>query len=144
VILLPTHRSYLDFLLVSWVLFTFDLKMPHIAAGALIFWFVDLCMKNSSSLIFLFWYAGYLSSSILNAAHYCRHVCTFWFIALIHRCFMYEWLLIIYVYTFWILITFAVRMQHMIYIHIYLYIVYMYACTCTCVSVSCVYIYTYT
>ena len=34
VVLLPTHRSYLDFLLVSWVLFTFDLKLPHIAAGS--------------------------------------------------------------------------------------------------------------
>ena len=28
VLLLPTHRSYLDFLLVSWILFTFDLKVP--------------------------------------------------------------------------------------------------------------------
>jgi len=34
VVLLPTHKSYLDFLLVSWILFTFDLKMPHIAAGS--------------------------------------------------------------------------------------------------------------
>jgi len=27
VVLLPTHKSYLDFLLVSWILFTFDLKV---------------------------------------------------------------------------------------------------------------------
>ncbi|KAJ1482335.1 acyltransferase-domain-containing protein [Baffinella frigidus] len=33
VVLLPTHKSYLDFLLVSWVLFAFDLRVPHIAAG---------------------------------------------------------------------------------------------------------------
>lgn len=32
-ILLPTHRSYLDFLIISFVCFAYDLPIPHIAAG---------------------------------------------------------------------------------------------------------------
>ncbi|XP_063958657.1 dihydroxyacetone phosphate acyltransferase-like [Lytechinus pictus] len=34
VVLLPTHRSYLDFLLMSYILFHFHLPLPYIAAGA--------------------------------------------------------------------------------------------------------------
>ncbi|XP_030855184.1 dihydroxyacetone phosphate acyltransferase [Strongylocentrotus purpuratus] len=34
VVLLPTHRSYLDFLLMSYILFHYHLPLPFIAAGA--------------------------------------------------------------------------------------------------------------
>ena len=33
VILVPTHRSYLDFLLVSYIMFHLKLRVPHICAG---------------------------------------------------------------------------------------------------------------
>lgn len=33
VIFLPTHRSYVDFLLLSYVCFTYSLPLPIIAAG---------------------------------------------------------------------------------------------------------------
>ncbi|KAM9782746.1 dihydroxyacetone phosphate acyltransferase [Neosynchiropus ocellatus] len=33
VILMPNHRSYMDFLIISYVLFTYDLPVPVIAAG---------------------------------------------------------------------------------------------------------------
>lgn len=33
VIIAPTHKSYLDFVLISWALFAQGLKIPHIAAG---------------------------------------------------------------------------------------------------------------
>jgi 1-acyl-sn-glycerol-3-phosphate acyltransferase len=33
VLLVPTHRSYLDFLILSYVLFSYSLKIPFIAAG---------------------------------------------------------------------------------------------------------------
>lgn len=33
VILMPTHRSYIDFLIISYILFTYDLPVPVIAAG---------------------------------------------------------------------------------------------------------------
>lgn len=33
VILMPTHRSYIDFLIVSYILFTYDIPVPVIAAG---------------------------------------------------------------------------------------------------------------
>lgn len=33
VVLIPTHRSYLDFLILSYVFFAYDLPMPRIAAG---------------------------------------------------------------------------------------------------------------
>lgn len=33
VVLLPSHRSYMDFLLMSYILFTYDLTLPVIAAG---------------------------------------------------------------------------------------------------------------
>ncbi|MED6266716.1 hypothetical protein CHARACLAT_004854, partial [Characodon lateralis] len=33
VVLLPSHRSYMDFLLVSYILYTYDLALPVIAAG---------------------------------------------------------------------------------------------------------------
>ena len=34
VILLPSHRSYIDFLLLSYITYHYDLPMPYIAAGA--------------------------------------------------------------------------------------------------------------
>lgn len=33
ILIMPTHRSYLDFILVSWILYSFDIKVPVIAAG---------------------------------------------------------------------------------------------------------------
>lgn len=33
VILLPSHRSYIDFLMLSFVLYNYDLPVPVIAAG---------------------------------------------------------------------------------------------------------------
>lgn len=33
IVLLPTHRSYMDFLLVSYIFFAYGLKAPHIAAA---------------------------------------------------------------------------------------------------------------
>src|SRR3569623_1884257 len=33
VVLIPTHRSYLDFLIVSYVLFSYDIRVPYIAAA---------------------------------------------------------------------------------------------------------------
>lgn len=32
-VLLPSHRSYMDFLLMSYILYTYDLALPVIAAG---------------------------------------------------------------------------------------------------------------
>jgi glycerol-3-phosphate O-acyltransferase len=31
-ILIPTHRSYIDFVLVSYIFFHYKMKLPHIAA----------------------------------------------------------------------------------------------------------------
>ena len=33
VVLVPSHRSYLDFLLVSYIMFHLKLRVPHICAG---------------------------------------------------------------------------------------------------------------
>lgn len=33
VILMPNHRSYIDFLIISYIMFTYDLSIPVIAAG---------------------------------------------------------------------------------------------------------------
>ena len=33
VVLIPTHRSYVDFMLMSYVMFAEGLKVPHIVAG---------------------------------------------------------------------------------------------------------------
>lgn len=33
VVLLPSHRSYIDFLMMSYLLFSYDLALPVIAAG---------------------------------------------------------------------------------------------------------------
>ena len=32
IILLPTHRSYIDFLIVSYIFFAYKLKMPYIVS----------------------------------------------------------------------------------------------------------------
>ena len=32
-IFLPTHRSYIDFLIVSYIAFCYKMKVPYIAAG---------------------------------------------------------------------------------------------------------------
>ena len=31
--MLPSHRSYIDFLIVSYIFFAYKLKVPYIAAG---------------------------------------------------------------------------------------------------------------
>jgi len=33
IILCPTHRSYVDFLIVSYILFHFKMEVPYICAG---------------------------------------------------------------------------------------------------------------
>ena len=33
VVLLPSHRSYIDFLMLSFILYSYDLPVPVIAAG---------------------------------------------------------------------------------------------------------------
>ena len=33
VIMMPTHRSHLDYILVTFILFCYDMKAPHVAAG---------------------------------------------------------------------------------------------------------------
>lgn len=33
VILMPNHRSYMDFLAISYILFSYDIPVPVIAAG---------------------------------------------------------------------------------------------------------------
>lgn len=33
VVILPSHRSYLDFILISYFMFEFDIQIPAIAAG---------------------------------------------------------------------------------------------------------------
>ena len=33
IVIVPTHRSYVDFLIVSYVFFSYNIKVPHIAAG---------------------------------------------------------------------------------------------------------------
>ena len=35
-LIMPNHRSYLDFMLVTWVLYSYDIKTPVIAAGQVI------------------------------------------------------------------------------------------------------------
>jgi len=32
-VLLPNHRSYMDFMIISYIFFEYDLPLPHIAAG---------------------------------------------------------------------------------------------------------------
>jgi len=45
VILMPSHRSYMDFLIISYLMFTYDLPIPVIAAGArkYLFGFESFC-----------------------------------------------------------------------------------------------------
>lgn len=51
IILVPTHRSYVDFLIVSYIFFEYDLPLPHIAAGEdfLAVMFVNWIFRNSVS-----------------------------------------------------------------------------------------------
>jgi glycerol-3-phosphate O-acyltransferase len=32
---MPSHRSYIDFLIMSYILFAYNLPLPHIAAGTM-------------------------------------------------------------------------------------------------------------
>jgi len=50
-ILIPTHRSYIDFLLISYIFYEFDLPIPHIAAGEdfLGILFVSWVFRNSGA-----------------------------------------------------------------------------------------------
>lgn len=45
VILMPNHRSYVDFLVISYILFTYDIPLPVIAAGIRKYLF-ELKQKN--------------------------------------------------------------------------------------------------
>jgi glycerol-3-phosphate O-acyltransferase 1/2 len=31
--MLPTHRSHLDYILVTWIMYNTDIRAPHVAAG---------------------------------------------------------------------------------------------------------------
>ena len=33
VIFLPTHQSHMDYILLTFILFNYDLRAPHVAAG---------------------------------------------------------------------------------------------------------------
>eukprot|EP01117_Protostelium_nocturnum_P019428 TRINITY_DN8428_c0_g1_i3.p1 TRINITY_DN8428_c0_g1~~TRINITY_DN8428_c0_g1_i3.p1 ORF type:complete len:1163 (-),score=522.34 TRINITY_DN8428_c0_g1_i3:54-3542(-) len=50
-LLVPSHRSYVDFLLLSYVLYEYDLPLPHIAAGEdfLSILFVNWVFRNSGA-----------------------------------------------------------------------------------------------
>ena len=48
VVLLPSHRSYIDFLMLSFLLYNYDLPVPVIAAG--------MGMLQSSTFLFYFGY----------------------------------------------------------------------------------------
>jgi len=51
IVLIPTHRSYLDFLLISYIFYEYDLPLPHIAAGEdfLAVFFVNWIFRNSGA-----------------------------------------------------------------------------------------------
>jgi len=51
ILLIPTHRSYIDFLIVSYIFFEYDLPLPHIAAGEdfLAILFVNWVFRNSGA-----------------------------------------------------------------------------------------------
>ena len=42
VVLLPSHRSYIDFLMLSFLLYNYELPVPVIAAGMGMHWFSTL------------------------------------------------------------------------------------------------------
>jgi glycerol-3-phosphate O-acyltransferase len=50
-VLIPTHRSYLDFLIVSYIFFEYDMPLPHIGAGEdfLGIFFVNWVFRNSGA-----------------------------------------------------------------------------------------------
>lgn len=43
---MPNHRSYVDFLIISYILFTYDIPVPVIAAGIRKYLF-DLKLQNN-------------------------------------------------------------------------------------------------
>lgn len=62
VILMPNHRSYVDFLVISYILFNYDIPVPVIAAGIRKYLFdikqqnttdnTDLYYRNTSDISF--------------------------------------------------------------------------------------------
>ena len=68
VILLPTHRSYVDFLLLSYVCFHYNFPLPHIAAGtsALLLFFVRVIASCRFSCWGMFVVSLVLGSNGLN------------------------------------------------------------------------------
>eukprot|EP01116_Phalansterium_solitarium_P017321 TRINITY_DN4234_c0_g2_i1.p1 TRINITY_DN4234_c0_g2~~TRINITY_DN4234_c0_g2_i1.p1 ORF type:complete len:1163 (+),score=526.57 TRINITY_DN4234_c0_g2_i1:153-3641(+) len=51
ILLVPTHRSYVDFLIISYIFFEYNLPMPHIASGEdfLSVLFVNWVFRNSGA-----------------------------------------------------------------------------------------------
>ena len=47
-ILIPSHRSYLDFIIVTWLLYSFDIKTPVIAAGQVLYSLLHLYHSTTS------------------------------------------------------------------------------------------------
>eukprot|EP01135_Chromosphaera_perkinsii_P007652 Nk52_evm108s914 gene=Nk52_evmTU108s914 len=78
VLLLPTHRSYVDFLLVSYLFFAYDLKLPIIAAGEdfKAMYFVSWFLRSSGAFFIrrqfgndsLYWvlFGEYLHTQVTN------------------------------------------------------------------------------
>lgn len=67
IVLLPTHRSYLDFLIVSYIFFLYKLKLPHIVSDdALMNTFLIPFLIRSSG-AFFFRPAKYSKSNIYQA-----------------------------------------------------------------------------
>lgn len=49
VVLMPNHRSYVDFLVLSYLLFTYDLSIPVIAAGIRKYLLHTCCVIGAAS-----------------------------------------------------------------------------------------------
>ncbi|PRP88456.1 hypothetical protein PROFUN_03173 [Planoprotostelium fungivorum] len=51
ILLVPSHRSYVDFLIISYIMYEYDLPLPHIAAGEdfLGIFFVNWVFRNSGA-----------------------------------------------------------------------------------------------
>lgn len=67
VIFVPSHRSYADFLLMSYITFHYDIEIPCIAAGmGLYYCLVFIIMKYTIVIYFFHVYKCYGSSYLLN------------------------------------------------------------------------------
>lgn len=56
VILIPSHRSYVDFILMSYVCFAYDIAVPTIAAGMGKLKYTFFCEKKNTICITIYFY----------------------------------------------------------------------------------------